>query len=195
MHVCRIESFDEWLWSAEPMSWVAGSWLGCVVIPLDWDAPWQKWPIPNMVAGTILHGSVILLGPYMFSLIEQREEAGETSQPLEASSQLSNEAQQDADRERREPAAATPIPAPAVVINEKPATSGEGEATAGSEHAKKRRTFSLFSMGSFFSLFSTTSSAQEPRQSSSSSSTSTIKKGDKGAGSKLGKKGASSKQD
>lgn len=23
-----------------------GAWLGAVVIPLDWDRPWQEWPIP-----------------------------------------------------------------------------------------------------------------------------------------------------
>ncbi|XP_014370349.2 phosphatidylinositol-glycan biosynthesis class F protein [Papilio machaon] len=25
---------------------VCGAWLGAVVIPLDWNTPWQKWPIP-----------------------------------------------------------------------------------------------------------------------------------------------------
>lgn len=25
---------------------VGGAWLGAVVIPLDWNAPWQQWPIP-----------------------------------------------------------------------------------------------------------------------------------------------------
>ena len=23
-----------------------GSWLSCVVVPLDWEQPWQVWPIP-----------------------------------------------------------------------------------------------------------------------------------------------------
>ncbi|PSN45698.1 hypothetical protein C0J52_11949 [Blattella germanica] len=23
-----------------------GAWLGAFVIPLDWDRPWQEWPIP-----------------------------------------------------------------------------------------------------------------------------------------------------
>ena len=23
-----------------------GAWIGAIVIPLDWDRPWQKWPIP-----------------------------------------------------------------------------------------------------------------------------------------------------
>lgn len=25
---------------------VCGAWLGAVVIPLDWNTPWQQWPIP-----------------------------------------------------------------------------------------------------------------------------------------------------
>lgn len=25
---------------------VCGAWLGAVVIPLDWNTPWQNWPIP-----------------------------------------------------------------------------------------------------------------------------------------------------
>ncbi|CAB3239560.1 unnamed protein product [Arctia plantaginis] len=25
---------------------ICGAWLGAVVIPLDWNTPWQVWPIP-----------------------------------------------------------------------------------------------------------------------------------------------------
>lgn len=25
---------------------ILGTWLGAIVIPLDWDQPWQAWPIP-----------------------------------------------------------------------------------------------------------------------------------------------------
>lgn len=25
---------------------VCGAWLGAIVIPLDWNTPWQQWPIP-----------------------------------------------------------------------------------------------------------------------------------------------------
>lgn len=31
-----------------------GSWAGCIVIPLDWDRPWQAWPIPNVVGSMVL---------------------------------------------------------------------------------------------------------------------------------------------
>ena len=33
---------------------LAGNWLACIAIPLDWGRIWQKWPIPNMIAGSIL---------------------------------------------------------------------------------------------------------------------------------------------
>lgn len=29
-----------------------GAWLGAVVIPLDWDRPWQVWPIPCNIGAT-----------------------------------------------------------------------------------------------------------------------------------------------
>lgn len=34
-----------------------GCWAACVVIPLDWNRPWQYWPIPNSV-GTMV-GSIL----------------------------------------------------------------------------------------------------------------------------------------
>ncbi|KAK9768895.1 Glycosylphosphatidylinositol (GPI) anchor assembly protein [Basidiobolus ranarum] len=35
------------------VSGVFGAWLGAIVIPLDWDRPWQAWPIP-CVLGSLL---------------------------------------------------------------------------------------------------------------------------------------------
>ncbi len=32
---------------------IVGAWLGAVPIPLDWDRPWQLWPI-SCVIGTLL---------------------------------------------------------------------------------------------------------------------------------------------
>ncbi|XP_055351739.1 phosphatidylinositol-glycan biosynthesis class F protein-like [Paramacrobiotus metropolitanus] len=32
---------------------VVGAWCGSVVIPLDWDRPWQKWPIPCCYAAFV----------------------------------------------------------------------------------------------------------------------------------------------
>lgn len=41
-----------------------GAWLGAVVIPLDWDRPWQVWPIPcslGAILGYIVSQCFILL--------------------------------------------------------------------------------------------------------------------------------------
>lgn len=32
---------------------IVGAWLGTLPIPLDWDRPWQQWPITIMVGGYI----------------------------------------------------------------------------------------------------------------------------------------------
>lgn len=43
-----------------------GAWLGAVVIPLDWDRPWQVWPVPcclGALAGNILANSVNIILP------------------------------------------------------------------------------------------------------------------------------------
>ncbi len=30
---------------------LVGAWLGQVVLPLDWDRAWQRWPLPILVGG------------------------------------------------------------------------------------------------------------------------------------------------
>ncbi|XP_076655495.1 phosphatidylinositol glycan anchor biosynthesis class F [Halictus rubicundus] len=30
-----------------------GTWLGAIVIPLDWDRPWQAWPIPCVIGALL----------------------------------------------------------------------------------------------------------------------------------------------
>ncbi|XP_011301750.1 glycosylphosphatidylinositol anchor biosynthesis protein 11 [Fopius arisanus] len=30
-----------------------GTWLGAIVIPLDWDRPWQVWPIPCVIGALV----------------------------------------------------------------------------------------------------------------------------------------------
>ncbi|KAK0079284.1 hypothetical protein PV325_001441 [Microctonus aethiopoides] len=30
-----------------------GTWLGAIVLPLDWDRPWQVWPIPCVIGALI----------------------------------------------------------------------------------------------------------------------------------------------
>ena len=54
----RIFLFCEWRSNFEKLcAWTAfacclGAWLGACLIPLDWDEPWQRWPLP------VLYGSI-----------------------------------------------------------------------------------------------------------------------------------------
>jgi len=34
---------------------ILGAWTGAVFIPLDWDKPWQQWPIPCMVTSFVAY--------------------------------------------------------------------------------------------------------------------------------------------
>jgi len=47
---------------------ILGAWVGAFPIPLDWDEPWQTWPI-SCVAGATIVQSVGLLGLAMFLLV------------------------------------------------------------------------------------------------------------------------------
>ena len=40
---------------------VAGAWLGAFVLPLDWDRPWQAWPIPCSTGALLGHAAAHLL--------------------------------------------------------------------------------------------------------------------------------------
>lgn len=42
---------------------ILGTWLGVIPLPLDWDRPWQQWPITLLVGGYCgaLAGSVLAL--------------------------------------------------------------------------------------------------------------------------------------
>lgn len=47
---------------------IFGAWLGAFVIPLDWDRPWQEWPIPcslGAMIGFILSHVVMMFQIYM----------------------------------------------------------------------------------------------------------------------------------
>ncbi|XP_049951817.1 phosphatidylinositol-glycan biosynthesis class F protein [Schistocerca serialis cubense] len=40
-----------------------GAWLGAFVIPLDWDRPWQEWPIPCCVGALLgyITGNIVMV--------------------------------------------------------------------------------------------------------------------------------------
>jgi len=44
---------------------VAGAWLGAIPIPLDWDRPWQAWPITLVYGAGVGYLSGSLLGLFL----------------------------------------------------------------------------------------------------------------------------------
>ncbi|CAG8544775.1 12002_t:CDS:2 [Acaulospora morrowiae] len=57
------ESIPEKMIYYTTVTTVVGAWLGATVIPLDWDRPWQVWPISCVIGGYIGHvvGSILSL--------------------------------------------------------------------------------------------------------------------------------------
>lgn len=45
-----------------------GAWLGAVVIPLDWERPWQQWPV-SCVLGALLGQAVGAVGTIVLLLM------------------------------------------------------------------------------------------------------------------------------
>lgn len=65
-------TFD--LWQLELLQYNAfgtlvGAWTGSVVVPLDWDRPWQIYPIPNIV-GAILGFSIVNIHTFLSSIVK-----------------------------------------------------------------------------------------------------------------------------
>jgi len=58
---------EDWSWSntsqVQGSLVLFGAWLGAFFIPLDWDRPWQAWPLPCAIGGLIgeLTSSLVLL--------------------------------------------------------------------------------------------------------------------------------------
>ncbi|CAH1261751.1 PIGF [Branchiostoma lanceolatum] len=45
---------------------VVGAWLGAFPIPLDWDRPWQVWPIPCSIGALLGHTGGLVLSAIQF---------------------------------------------------------------------------------------------------------------------------------
>lgn len=43
---------------------IVGAWLGAFPIPLDWDRPWQVWPVSCSLGATFGYVSGLLLAPF-----------------------------------------------------------------------------------------------------------------------------------
>lgn len=68
----RISSYGEWLGTAEFFGFVFGALAGCGVIPLDWNRPWQAFPIPNVISGLSIMALTVALGPWIFEKLRER---------------------------------------------------------------------------------------------------------------------------
>lgn len=57
--LCTVDVFEKealnTIFSISVRFVLFGGWLGAVVIPLDWDRPWQHWPIPCCLGALIGH--------------------------------------------------------------------------------------------------------------------------------------------
>lgn len=61
----------EWCCLMSCVTAVVGAWIGAFPIPLDWDRPWQEWPV-SCVLGTIVGYSVGLAASSLFLLRQLR---------------------------------------------------------------------------------------------------------------------------
>lgn len=52
-----------------------GAWLGVATMALDWDRPWQAWPLP-LVFGSILGFIAGGLGSFVWSAADEAIQAG-----------------------------------------------------------------------------------------------------------------------
>lgn len=65
-------TFDVWqleLLQYNAFGTLVGAWAGSVVAPLDWDRPWQAYPIPNVV-GAVLGFSFANIHTFLSSIIQ-----------------------------------------------------------------------------------------------------------------------------
>jgi GPI ethanolamine phosphate transferase 2/3 subunit F len=62
-----------WLWRKH-LVWgtIGGAWLGAILIPLDWDRWWQRWPITCWISSTLGAFSSLFLS-YVWLRMRQRQ--------------------------------------------------------------------------------------------------------------------------
>lgn len=65
-------TFDMWqltLLQYNAFGSLVGAWAGSIVAPLDWDTPWQVYPIPNVV-GAVLGFSFANIHTFLSSIVQ-----------------------------------------------------------------------------------------------------------------------------
>ncbi|KAI8362203.1 GPI biosynthesis protein family Pig-F-domain-containing protein [Mortierella sp. GBAus27b] len=66
------QTYTEAALYSQGMLAIFGAWLGSIVIPLDWDRPWQAWPVP-CVLGAFLFYSIGAVTGLVVSVLMRRQ--------------------------------------------------------------------------------------------------------------------------
>ena len=69
----RLSTYPEFLASNTYTAYLFGSLLGSVVAPLDWQKPWQNFPIPQLIAGLSLAFLISLWCPFLIRIVIRRQ--------------------------------------------------------------------------------------------------------------------------
>ncbi|KAF9303403.1 hypothetical protein BGZ74_003804 [Mortierella antarctica] len=66
------ETFTEAALYCQGMMAIFGAWLGSIVIPLDWDRPWQAWPVPCVLGAFLFYMIGTAVGLVVSIVMRQR---------------------------------------------------------------------------------------------------------------------------
>ncbi|KAG0056298.1 hypothetical protein BGZ83_005665 [Gryganskiella cystojenkinii] len=66
------ETYTEAAFYCQGMMAIFGAWLGSIVIPLDWDRPWQAWPVPCILGAFLFYMIGTMVGLVVSIVMRQR---------------------------------------------------------------------------------------------------------------------------
>ncbi|KAF9192099.1 hypothetical protein BGZ50_008829 [Haplosporangium sp. Z 11] len=65
-------TYTEAAFYCQGMMAIFGAWLGSIVIPLDWDRPWQAWPVPCVLGASLFYCIGTVVGLVVSVVMRQR---------------------------------------------------------------------------------------------------------------------------
>ncbi|KAF8944374.1 hypothetical protein BGZ47_004343 [Haplosporangium gracile] len=65
-------TYTEAAFYCQGMMAIFGAWLGSIVIPLDWDRPWQAWPVPCVLGAFLFYCIGTVVGLVISIVMRQR---------------------------------------------------------------------------------------------------------------------------
>ncbi|KAF9924755.1 hypothetical protein BGZ65_008167 [Modicella reniformis] len=66
------QTYTETALYCQGMMAIFGAWLGSIVIPLDWDRPWQVWPVPCVLGAILFYSIGAIVGLVVSVVMRQR---------------------------------------------------------------------------------------------------------------------------